>query len=980
MGVPAFFAWLAKKYPKIVSPVLEEEYSFDNEDELSTAYIKANENGELDNLYLDMNGLIHPSTHPEDRPPPETEEEMIQEVLRYTERMILMAKPRNLIYLAIDGVAPKAKLKQQRSRRFRSAQESYQSNLKNATSEVSFQLNKDGKIVKSDGISEEQIATPDEKSSEAGIVNGRWDSNAITPGTQFMHKLAICLRYWVTYKLSSDPAWKDLKIILSDSNVPGEGEHKIMNFIRNQRKDPSYNNNTSHCVYGLDADLVFLALASHEPHFKILREDVFLHTVEGSKKFNKAKKPENMDKLDDSEKAELIKKSSKKPFLWLHLSVLREYLSIELNPGSLNNLFDLERAIDDWIFMCFFCGNDFLPHLPSLSIREQGLELLLNEWKLLQKTQGQYLTRNGNINFHLLEKFLMGLAKKEPQILKKSALEAKSRAEYFKKSIQSKAESAWNLHKSQYVRDQNLNSEEMAVTNDEGYDEYKPANKLQKTEQVDVVEAMRKKTAGVKSVNMEKMKFIKLETQKLLAERFYDLPPSAEEGNVFDSHKLVEFDRPGYEERYYKNKFFSRSEIDNMSEEALKAAIDEKKQSVAREYLKGVSWVLKYYYDYCASWDWSYPYNHGPLLVDFRDTVKLVEDHVLEISAKKLSKQYTTFKHKESYPILPYEQLMSVMPSSSGHTLPDKISAMMTDKNSGVVEYFPKDFPIDMAGANMSWLGIPILPDVDTKHLVKTLNKVYPSLTTKEVDMNVHKNSIIMTNKNSSFAKNANNILKKTVSTKVTNSDPKKFKVATRCNNSGINGSLWYLLDVYKRNANRLSTVVKNDVFHPDSPEKSETVELMESCFLNKKYGSKVKLNDVLWLGYDDNPKDLMESGRNNLLPNFKPNVPVLNKRDTDDLHEKKRQSAYNSHNYGMQRNRMTDRGLEDFLKHTMSNNLVDSGKYTATPYTNKYGGFKSFVQKNVGSRMPVKGPPPKSTNFGKNAANSFGKVSRFAK
>lgn len=979
MGVPAFFAWLAKKYPKIVSPVIEEEYSYDNEEEKATAYQNANKNGELDNLYLDMNGLIHPSTHPEDRPPPETEEEMIQEVLKYTERMILMSKPRNLLYLAIDGVAPKAKLKQQRSRRFRSAQESYQSYLKNMSSELSFQLNENGKIVQSDGVSEEEIATPDEEIFERGVVNGKWDSNAITPGTQFMHKLAICLRYWVTYKLGNDPAWKNLKVILSDSNVPGEGEHKIMNFIRNQRKDASYNNNTSHCVYGLDADLVFLALASHEPHFKILREDVFLHTVEGSKKFNKAKKPEAMEKLDDAEKAELIAKSSKKPFLWLHISVLREYLSIELNPGSLNNFFDFERAIDDWIFMCFFCGNDFLPHLPSLSIREQGLEFLLNEWKLLQKSQGQYLTRNGNINFHILEKFLAALAKKEPQILKKSALEAKSKAEYFKKSIQNKAEQAWNYHKSQYARDQNTNSEEMAITNDEA-DEYTPAQKLQKTETNDVVAAMKKKTANVKSQNMEKMNFINAETKKLLAERFYDLPGSAEEGNVFDSHKLVEFDRPGYEERYYKNKFFTRFETDVLSEEVLKAAIEEKKQNVAREYLKGVSWVLKYYYDYCVSWDWSYPYNHGPLLVDFRDTVKLVEDHVLEIPAKKLSKQYTTFKHKESYPILPYEQLMSVMPSSSGHTLPDKVSSLMTDKNSGIVEYFPKDFPIDMAGANMSWLGIPILPDVDTKHLVNTLKKVYPSLSQKEMDLNVHKNSIIMVNKDSTFAKDAGHILKRTMFKKPNKVEGNQFKVSTRCANTSINGSLWYLLDPYKRVGNRLSTIVKNDVFHPLHPESSETAENLKSCFLHKKYGSKFKIGDVLWLGYDDHPKDLMVAGKNNLLPNFKANVPVLNKKDTDELYDRRRQASYNSHSFGMQRNRMNDRALDDFLKHTMANNIVDSGKYMATPYTNRYGGYKAFIQKNVSSRMPGNGSRLNTSNLGKNAASSLNKVSRFAK
>jgi len=155
-----------------------------------------------------------------------------------------MIRPRKVFFMAIDGVAPRAKMNQQRGRRFRSAKEA-EDKEKEA-------------LAKGEVLPTEQ----------------RFDSNCITPGTEFMARLQEQLKYFVSKKISTDPLWQRVRVILSGHQVPGEGEHKIMEFIRYQRSQPDYDVDTRHCLYGLDADLIMLGLCSHEPYFSLLREEV----------------------------------------------------------------------------------------------------------------------------------------------------------------------------------------------------------------------------------------------------------------------------------------------------------------------------------------------------------------------------------------------------------------------------------------------------------------------------------------------------------------------------------------------------------------------------------------------------------------------------------------------------------------------------------------------------------------------------------
>lgn len=172
-------------------------------------------NPKVDNLYLDMNGIIHPCCHPLDKPQPKSEGEMFNLIFEYTDMVINIVRPTGTLYLAIDGVAPRAKMNQQRSRRFRTAIDAEEK----LTREASIRNKWADEGIKFTG-----------KPTQSG--EHVFDSNVITPGTEFMHNLSKALQLYIVERLHSNNRWKNLKVIFSDAFVPGEGEHKILDFIR----------------------------------------------------------------------------------------------------------------------------------------------------------------------------------------------------------------------------------------------------------------------------------------------------------------------------------------------------------------------------------------------------------------------------------------------------------------------------------------------------------------------------------------------------------------------------------------------------------------------------------------------------------------------------------------------------------------------------------------------------------------------------
>ena len=127
-------------------------------------------------------------------------------VFKYLESLFQIVKPQKLLFMAVDGVAPRAKMNQQRSRRFKGGKER-QTMIEEAERE---------------GKSVEALA---------------FDSNCITPGTEFMDRLTQHLLFFTRKKMAEDPAWRRPTIVVSGPDVPGEGEHKIMEYIRVQVRE-----------------------------------------------------------------------------------------------------------------------------------------------------------------------------------------------------------------------------------------------------------------------------------------------------------------------------------------------------------------------------------------------------------------------------------------------------------------------------------------------------------------------------------------------------------------------------------------------------------------------------------------------------------------------------------------------------------------------------------------------------------------------
>lgn len=398
MGIPKMFRFLTDRYPVILQSLDEDQV--------------------YDNFYLDMNGIIHQCTHPDDSTLVQNDTEaFFRAIFEYTERLFRIVGPRKLMFLAIDGVAPRAKMNQQRSRRFRSAKEAERS-----MSEA---------ISRGDDI-------PD---------GSPFDSNCITPGTQFMTELSLRFREWIDEKMRSDPAWQQgCTVVFSGSEVPGEGEHKLVDYIRTWCRSDEYDPTVRHVMYGLDADLMMLGLLSRTPHFTLLREKMRF----GRKGARKT--PQLKGTRSDAREFDLLPIALLRDMLFLEFSRAENdgmkqtatQLSASLaeqrkkmaesrgerrqtgggegsdrespdSGGKRTFKYNARRVVDDFVFMCMLVGNDFIPNLPHMDIADGALNVMFRVYKNMIRDWRGYLTDEHRLHPDRLQSFLHALSENEPQ-------------------------------------------------------------------------------------------------------------------------------------------------------------------------------------------------------------------------------------------------------------------------------------------------------------------------------------------------------------------------------------------------------------------------------------------------------------------------------------------------------------------------------------------------------------------------------------
>ena len=239
-----------------------------------------------------------------------------------------------MVYIAIDGCAPAAKMVQQRQRRFLAAASTHTS----------------------------------------GTHTQTFNSNCISPGTDFMSRMCEYIKHSILKHISKTR----IRFVFSSANVPGEGEHKIMQYVRDHKDI----HNLRNCIYGPDGDLIMLVLASPSSNFSILRDDL----------------------------------DAPNTFVVIDMKLVRSQLFRELRVCRTTDVSCI-RLIHDFITMGFLVGNDFLPKIQMFYYLEDGMTAMIDTYIREFSAKNRYITHDGEIILSELKRFVRCISMREEEMI-----------------------------------------------------------------------------------------------------------------------------------------------------------------------------------------------------------------------------------------------------------------------------------------------------------------------------------------------------------------------------------------------------------------------------------------------------------------------------------------------------------------------------------------------------------------------------------
>lgn len=326
MGIPTYFRTLLEENNNIISVAQQQP---------------CDEKKSIDFFFLDFNAIIYTvfanTTF-------SNEEGLLHNIILELKKLCDLVEPKKAMYIAVDGTAPKAKMVQQRSRRFKSLQLDYYKET----------------------LIEEEV-------KKRKTFKDTWNpANNICPGTEFMMRLNRKILSAMKQKIFNVP-----KVILNGVETPGEGEHKILPHIRKLQ-----NTDDSIVIFSPDNDILSLSLLTQKNNIFILRYmDVY--------SFNILAKSKNFNYHYDS-----------KTNLYYLPKI---YISIDNIKSEFKAKFkqkDEINTIIDYNFLLAMVGNDFVPSLPYMKIRNGGLNNLIRIYKNVKK-DGEYLIDKKTLRINL---------------------------------------------------------------------------------------------------------------------------------------------------------------------------------------------------------------------------------------------------------------------------------------------------------------------------------------------------------------------------------------------------------------------------------------------------------------------------------------------------------------------------------------------------------------------------------------------------